>query len=159
MHLLKTYPLEERIISIEDSQELFIPHLNKVQLAVPKQESLHYNYEIAINNTMRMRPDRLFLGEIDTRNTFPFLELTIQDTAEVYQHCTLITQKDAIKAIITNIILRGSLQIQIAMLVDYICTAIHYIVQIRREGNKRIITDILDLTKEKERLMLEAKNG
>ncbi|WDL73907.1 ATPase, T2SS/T4P/T4SS family [Helicobacter winghamensis] len=158
--LIENIPLEERIISIEDSQELFIPHHNKVQLAVPKQESLHYNYEIAINNTMRMRPDRLFLGEIDTRNTFPFLRINNTGHGGSLSTLHANSPEDAIKAIITNIILRGSLQNpDRAMLIDYICTAIHYIVQIRRESNKRIITDILDLTKEKERLILEAKNG
>ncbi len=62
----------ERIVTIEDAQELYIENENKTQLAVPKEESEIYSYQTAINNAMRLRPDRLFLGEIDIRNTFTF---------------------------------------------------------------------------------------
>lgn len=136
----------ERIVTIEDSQELQVENENKTQLAVPKIENEIYSYQEAINNAMRLRPDRLFLGEIDIRNTFSFLR--INNTGHAGNLSTLHANnpQDAIKAIITNIILGGGLQSpDTNMLLELIKTAIDYIIQIKRENNKRIITDILHL--------------
>lgn len=139
----------ERVVSIEDSQELFIPNANKTQLAVPKEESEIYSYQSAINNAMRLRPDRLFLGEIDIRNTFAFLR--VNNTGHAGNLSTLHANNptDAIKAIITNVVIGGSLQNpDRTMLEELIATAIDYIVQISRYGKERMITDILNLKKD-----------
>ena len=135
---------EERVITIEDSQELNLEHIkNKLQLAVPKVESEMYGYREAINNSLRLRPDRLFLGEIDIRNTFTFLR--VNNTGHEGNLSTLHANnpQDAIKAIITNVIIGGSLQNpDKAMLMELITTAIDYIIQIARVKEKRVITDI-----------------
>ena len=103
--------------------------------------------QIAIDNAMRLRPDRLFLGEIDIRNTFSFLR--VNNTGHTGNLSTLHANspKDAIKAIITNTILGGGLggNVDNKTITDLIITAIDYIIQIQRVKNQRIITDILDL--------------
>ncbi|KGI55664.1 CpaF/VirB11 family protein [Campylobacter sp. MIT 97-5078] len=138
---------EARVVTIEDSQELDLSHIkNKVQLAVPKEENEIYGYQQAINNAMRLRPDRLFLGEIDIRNTFTFLR--VNNTGHAGNLSTLHANNphDAIKAIITNVIIGGSLQNpDKTMLMELIITAIDYIIQITREGKTRIVSDILNL--------------
>lgn len=136
----------ERIVTIEDSQELRIDNKNKTQLAVPKIANEVYSYQVAIDNAMRLRPDRLFLGEIDIRNTFSFLR--VNNTGHTGNLSTLHANspKDAVKAIITNTILGGGMGTpDPKILQDLIVTAIDYIVQIQRVKNKRVITDILDL--------------
>lgn len=147
--LMGELDLSERVVTIEDSNELFIPNLNKAQLAVPKNKNEIYGYQDAINNAMRMRPDRLFLGEIDIRNTFSFLR--VNNTGHEGNLSTLHANNpnDAIKAIITNITLGGDLQNpDNNMLKELITTAIDYIIQIKRLGTKRVITDILYLKNE-----------
>lgn len=136
----------ERVVTIEDSQELRINNENKTQLAVPKIATEIYNYQIAIDNAMRLRPDRLFLGEIDIRNTFSFLR--VNNTGHAGNLSTLHANnpKDAVKAIITNIRLGGGISnTSDEMLMSLIITAIDYIIQIQRVKNKRVITDILNL--------------
>lgn len=136
----------ERVVTIEDSQELRIENENKTQLAVPKIANEVYSYQIAIDNAMRLRPDRLFLGEIDIRNTFSFLR--VNNTGHTGNLSTLHANspKDAVKAIITNTILGGGMGTpDPKILQDLIVTAIDYIIQIKRVKNERIITDILDL--------------
>lgn len=137
----------ERVVTIEDSQELNLDHIkNKTQMAVPKIENEIYGYQDAINNAMRLRPDRLFLGEIDIRNTFTFLR--VNNTGHAGNLSTLHANnpQDAIKAIITNVIIGGSLQNPDKnMLMELITTAIDYIVQIARVQKTRTITDILFL--------------
>ncbi|EEC1756463.1 CpaF/VirB11 family protein [Campylobacter coli] len=147
----------ERIVTIEDAQELYIENENKTQLAVPKEESEIYSYQTAINNAMRLRPDRLFLGEIDIRNTFTFLR--VNNTGHAGNLSTLHANnpEDAIKAIITNIILGGGLQNpDNKMLTELIITAIDFIIQITRnkKTGKRDITDILDLKNDYAKLLI-----
>lgn len=143
----------ERVVTIEDSQELNLDHIkNKTQLSVPKIENEIYGYAEAINNSLRLRPDRLFLGEIDIRNTFTFLR--VNNTGHEGNLSTLHANnpQDAIKAIITNVIIGGSLQNPDKnMLMELITTALDYIVQIQRVGKIRIITDILYLKNETKR--------
>lgn len=139
----------ERVVTIEDSQELNVPVENLVQLAVPKNMNEAYGYQKAIDNAMRLRPDRLFLGEIDIRNTFSFLR--VNNTGHAGNLSTLHANdpRSAIKAIKANIILGGGLQNpDNNMLVEQIITAIDYIIQIKREMNVRVVTDILDLKTE-----------
>lgn len=136
----------ERVVTIEDSQELRVENVNKTQLAVPKIATEIYSYQVAIDNAMRLRPDRLFLGEIDIRNTFSFLR--VNNTGHAGNLSTLHANnpKDAIKAIKTNIILGGGLSsVDDRMLDSLIVTAIDYIIQIARVKNQRVVTDILNL--------------
>ena len=137
----------QRVVSIEDSQELNLDHIkNKTQLAVPKDTNEIYGYQKAINNALRLKPERLLLGEIDIRNTFSFLR--INNTGHEGSLSTLHANnpQDAIKALITNIVLGGDLQNpDDDMLKELITTAVDYIIQIKRVGATRIVTDILYL--------------
>lgn len=145
--LIQEIESDSRVVSIEDSKELDLSHIkNKTQLAVPKEESEIYSYQSAINNALRLRPDRLFLGEIDIRNTFTFLRVNNTGHAGSLSTLHANSPSDAIKAIFTNIIIGGSLQNpDRTMLMELITTAIDYIIQITRDSNKRIITDVLYL--------------
>lgn len=141
--LISRIPKNERIVTIEDSQELLIENPNKTQLAVPKEESEIFSYTQAINNAMRLRPDRLLLGEIDIRNTLAFLR--INNTGHEGNLSTLHANnsEDAINALITNAMF-GGMSDRVA-LKAYIRTAIDYIIQIKRIGNQRIVSEILDV--------------
>lgn len=141
--LMSEIPQNERIVTIEDSQELLIENPNKTQLAVPKEESEIYSYTHAINNAMRLRPDRLLLGEIDIRNTLAFLR--INNTGHEGNLSTLHANnsQDAINALITNSMF-GGMSDRVA-LKAYIRTAIDYIIQIKRIGNQRLVSEILDV--------------
>ena len=136
----------ERIVTIEDSQELSLTNQNILQLAVPKVETDNYSYKMAIDNALRLRPDRLLLGEIDTRNTLPFLRAS--NTGHEGNLSTLHANnpKDALKAIRMNIVLSGGLQNpDDRVLNSYIASGVDYIIQIKRVQNKRVVSEILDL--------------
>lgn len=143
--LMQEIPINDRVVTIEDSQELFVANPNKTQIAVPKDENSVYTYTTAINNAMRLRPDRLFLGEIDIRNTLTFLR--VNNTGHSGNLSTLHANnsEDAINAIITNAMFGGMNDRE--ALRDYIRSAIDYIVQIERIGKQRKILEILDVKK------------
>ncbi|TLD95412.1 ATPase [Helicobacter jaachi] len=153
--LLEEIPLNERIVIVEDSPELHIKNPNKVQIVVSKTESANYTYEKALNDCMRMSPDRLLLGEIDTRNTMLFLRLN--NTGHSGSISTLHANgvKDAIYAITMNAKFGGASNVSDEAIIDYFIAAIDYVIQIKRKGTARIIEDILDVKKDLRRILQE----
>lgn len=75
--LIREIPAETRVIVIEDTAELQIPHKNSVRLIKSKTDTDlgGVRYKHLINLCMRLRPDRLILGEMDTDNVLPFLRI------------------------------------------------------------------------------------
>lgn len=69
-------PLEERIITLEDTYEIDIPHNNLVRLKAlkPTGESLsRITMQDLVQATLRLRPDRIIMGEIRGKEIFDFV--------------------------------------------------------------------------------------
>lgn len=75
--MVKHIPIDERIITLEDTRELKIPHHNTVNFTNSKTgtDIASLAFKDYINSMMRLRPSRILLGEIDTENTLAFLNL------------------------------------------------------------------------------------
>ena len=73
--LLSHIPDHERIISLEDARELEIPHSNKVQLLASKSEQgmAKVNMQDLVQCCLRLRPDRIIMGEIRGKEILDFL--------------------------------------------------------------------------------------
>ena len=73
--MVESIPLTERIITIEDTHELQLPHKNRVHIVKSKSGSDigKVSYSEVIDSTNRMRPDRVFFGELDVPSTLAFL--------------------------------------------------------------------------------------
>lgn len=74
--LLKEIPLTERVISIEDTSELKPPQPNWLSLIASKNEQGRANVTIQslLEASLRLRPDRLFVGEIRGPEAYTFLQ-------------------------------------------------------------------------------------
>lgn len=76
--ICQAIPVEERIITIEDVRELFLPrHPNSVHLLYSKgdQGVARVSPAQLIASTMRMKPDRVLLAELRGSEAFDFLKL------------------------------------------------------------------------------------
>ncbi len=72
--LLEFIPKEERIISVEDTKELvFAHHENVVKLYYGQNE--HQTPTNCLKSCLRMRPDRILLGEIRGAEAFELLNI------------------------------------------------------------------------------------
>lgn len=72
--LIAMTDLDERVITIEDAQELYPPHKNYVGLIANRKEKSERSPSRLLESCLRMRPDRIILGEIRGVEAFDFLE-------------------------------------------------------------------------------------
>ncbi len=73
--LLKEIPPAERLITIEDAPELIRSHANMIGLIAARSQlsEADVSAEALLNAALRMRPDRILLGEIRGPEAFTFL--------------------------------------------------------------------------------------
>ena len=64
-------PGDERIITLEDTFEVSLPHLNQVNLKAP-QSSPFEIYDL-LKMSLRLRPDRLIVGELRDKEVLDFI--------------------------------------------------------------------------------------
>ncbi|MCI7484347.1 ATPase, T2SS/T4P/T4SS family [Helicobacter sp. 10-6591] len=146
--LIEEIGINERIVSVEDSPELHIKNPNKVQIVVSKNEATNYTYEKALNDCMRMSPDRLLLGEIDTRNTMLFLRLNNTGHSGSISTLHANSVEDAIYAITMNAKFSGANDVSNEAIVDYFIAAIDYVIQIKRTKDGRVVDNVLNVKKD-----------
>ena len=73
--LVNHIPYEERLVSIEDARELFIPHPNVVHLLYSKggQGIAQVSAKSCMEACLRMKPDRIILAELRGDESFYFI--------------------------------------------------------------------------------------
>lgn len=77
--LLHEIPLDERVIVLEDTREIRIPHANQVNLLAMKDTSNKQavTMQDCVQCTLRLRPDRLIMGEVRGREMQDFVALAM----------------------------------------------------------------------------------
>ncbi len=74
--LAQEIPLSKRILTVEDTQELDLPHKNWKSYCIPREEvKASHSYQAIIDHFMRSRPDVILTGEVSIGNSFPILRL------------------------------------------------------------------------------------
>ncbi|MFZ9596540.1 MAG: CpaF family protein, partial [Bdellovibrionia bacterium] len=149
LNILARYiPKEERIITIEDTPELIIPHINHVNLqtkpATPLSPAITIRDLVA--NSLRMRPDRILVGEVRKEEAFDML--IAMNTGHNGSMTTLHANspRDGLMRLETLCMLAGS-DLPILAIKQQIQSSIDLLVQIKRfKDGKRRITAITELT-------------
>lgn len=73
--LIAVVPQHERLLTIEDTRELVVPHRNKVHMTFSKDGNsrLKVGAKELLESSLRMRPDRIFLQELRDGTAFFYL--------------------------------------------------------------------------------------
>ncbi|MEM9360356.1 MAG: ATPase, T2SS/T4P/T4SS family [Pseudomonadota bacterium] len=129
----------ERILTIEEAAELLPTQQNSVTL-ISNRDAPHQTADILLTSTLRMRPDRIILGEVRGKEAMTFLEAinTGHGGSMTTLHAEtpqLAVQRLAIAALKTEV------PIPYRDMVDYIESSIDVIIQAGREDGKRGITE------------------
>ncbi|MBT7610858.1 MAG: CpaF family protein [Bacteriovoracaceae bacterium] len=139
----------ERVISIEDTLELSLSVPNVVRLEVRgkgKVNDPHFGTRNLVKNTLRMRPDRIIIGEIRGAELFDLLQAmnTGHDGSMSSIHSN--SPGECLSRMETLYLLAG-FEIPYHVVRKQISTAVDFIVQVsrNREGT-RVISQIQEVT-------------
>lgn len=136
-------PVDERIVTIEDAAELRLPQEHVVSLET-RPPSLEGTGEISIRrlviNALRMRPDRIVVGECRGGETLDMLQAmnTGHDGSLTTIHAN--TPKDGISRIATMAIMAGT-ELPDKAIKEQIASAVQVIVQLSRmsDGSRKVV--------------------
>ena len=135
-------PDSERIITVEDAAELQLPQDHWVQLE-SRPPNLEGKGAISIRdlvkNCLRMRPDRIVVGECRSGETLDMLQAmnTGHDGSLTTLHAN--TPRDAIARLETMVLMSG-MELPVKAIREQIASAVHMIVQQTRfsDGTRKI---------------------
>ena len=149
LNVLSSYiPHEERIITIEDSAELQLPqeHLVRLETRPPNIEGKGaYTIRDLVKNALRMRPDRLIVGECRGPEALDMLQAmnTGHDGSMTTIHAN--TPEDTLTRLETMVLM--AVEMPIRAIREQVVAALDVIVQIARlPGGKRRVTHISEIT-------------
>jgi len=134
----------ERIVTIEDAAELQLQQIHVVRLET-RPESAEGSGRIdqrdLLKNALRMRPDRIILGEVRGGECFDMLQA--MNTGHDGSLCTVHanTPRDAL-ARLENMVMMANMQLPLAAIRRQIASAVDLIVQIERmrDGARRLVS-------------------
>ena len=135
-------PLEERLVTIEDSAELKLSHRNLVRLE-SRPANIEGRGRIAIRdllvNSLRMRPDRIIIGECRAGEALDMLQAmnTGHDGSLTTVHAN--SPRDALSRL-ENMVLMAGYELPVSAIREQVSSAINLIIQQNRliDGTRKI---------------------
>ena len=140
---------KERLLTIEDAAELQLqqPHVGRMETRPPSVEGKgEIRQRDLVKNALRMRPDRIILGECRGEEAFDMLQAmnTGHEGSMATIHAN--TPRDAITRLEQMIGMAG-LPMTVASIRGQIANAVQLIVQLSRQSDgKRKVTSIAEVT-------------
>jgi type IV secretion system protein VirB11 len=142
--LLREVPAEQRLILIEDTPELYIRHENAVGLLAARGMlgEAQVNANDLLSASLRMRPDRIILGELRGEEAFAFLRAI--NTGHPGSMTTVHADSPA-RAIeqIVLLTLQAGTQLSRDDVRHYIKSTVDIFVQLTREAGRRRVAEVV----------------
>ena len=140
-------PRDERIVTIEDSAELRLqqPHVVRLEARPPVDGKPAVSMRDLVKNALRMRPDRIILGESRGPEAFDVLQAmnTGHDGSMTTMHAN--TPRDAL-ARMENMVLLAMPQLSMKVVRQQISSAINLVIQMSRpKDGARYISHITEV--------------
>lgn len=143
--MLKSIPATERIITCEDAREIMLPHLpNHLHLIASKggQGRAQVTMQSLIEACLRLRPDRIMLGELRGAEAFSYLRAV--NTGHPGSISTLHADAPALAMEqMILMVMQAGLGLTREQIKEYIENVIHVIIQLKRgAGGARFVSEI-----------------
>jgi type IV secretion system protein VirB11 len=141
--LIREIPVEERLILIEDTPELHLRHANAIGLLAARSAlgEASVTAEDLLNASLRMRPDRVILGELRGPEAFTFLRAINTGHPGSMTTVHADSPERAIEQI-ALLILQGGTQLRRDDIVHYIRSTVDVFVQLSRVEGRRSVSAI-----------------
>ncbi|MFW0778263.1 MAG: P-type DNA transfer ATPase VirB11 [Rickettsiales bacterium] len=142
---LKVVPPTERIITCEDAREIMIPHIeNRVHLLASKggQGRSKVTMQELIEACLRLRPDRLMLGELRGKEAFSFMRAVNTGHPGSISTLHADTPQLATEQLVL-MIMQAGLGVTREQIKTYVENVINVIIQLKRgERGMRYVSEI-----------------
>ncbi len=142
--LLREVPADERLILIEDTPELVLSHDNVVGLVSVRGElgEAKVTANDLVSASLRMRPDRIILGELRGPEAFAFLRAV--NTGHPGSMTTIHADSPA-SAVeqLAMLVLQGGTKLSRDDVRHYVRQSIDLFVQLSRSGGKRSVEAVV----------------
>lgn len=140
-NVLKVLDNHMRVITLEDTRELLVPHPNHLHLVLSRTEQTNdFDYPKVIDLCVRMTPDAIIGGEISTANAGALWELMGSGHDSCFATIHAESPEAAYKAFVDRI-LHSYPQTDKASTIEEMREKLH-VVQINRIGNIRAVTAV-----------------
>ena len=134
---------EERLITIEDTRETVLTQPNAVHLLASKggQGTAQVTVQDLLEASLRLRPDRLLLSELRGSEAFSYLRAVNTGHPGSISTLHADTPQGAYEQLILMVTQAG-LGLKRQEILDYIHSVIEIVIQLKRVGGKRLISEI-----------------
>jgi type IV secretion system protein VirB11 len=142
--LLKEIPPMERLILIEDTPELELVHRNSVGLLASRSglSETDVTAEDLLIAALRMRPDRIILGELRGREAFTFLRAVNTGHPGSMTTIHADSPQRAVEQL-ALLVLQSGAQLRWEDVLRYVRASIDLYVQLEREGGRRKVAALM----------------
>jgi type IV secretion system protein VirB11 len=142
--LLREVPAEERLILIEDTPELFVANENYVGLVAARSALGEAQIETddLVSASLRMRPDRIILGELRGREAYSFLRAVNTGHPGSMTTVHADNPERAVEQIVL-LVLQGGTQLNRDDVRHYVGRTIDVFVQLTRSGGRRRVSEVV----------------
>ena len=142
--LLNEVPAEERLVIIEDTPELLIRHENAVGLVAVRSElgEAQVTANDLVTATLRMRPDRIILGELRGAEAGAFLRAV--NTGHPGSMTTIHADSpDRAVEQLALLVLQSGTRLNRADVLHHVRSTIDVFVQLTRTGGARKVSEVM----------------
>ena len=139
--LITMMDTNERLITIEDALELFPPHRNQVALISDRKEKSARMPSKLLESCLRMRPDRIIVGEIRGIEAYDFLEAI--NTGHPGAITTIHADSPALAFDrLALMVMRSGVRLSHSEVITYAKRTIDLVVQVGRRNGSRGVLEI-----------------
>jgi type IV secretion system protein VirB11 len=142
--LLKEVPLDQRLVLIEDAPEIRLIHANAVGLVAVRGEQgeARVGVEDLLQATLRLRPDRIILGELRGAEAFSFLRAVASGHPGSMTTVHADDPRGAIEQLALMALQAGA-NLRRQDVIDHVERVVDVFIQLHRQGGVRAVREIV----------------
>jgi type IV secretion system protein VirB11 len=142
--LLREVPDDERLILIEDTPELIVEHENCVGLVSVRGElgEAKVTANDLVSASLRMRPDRIILGELRGPEAFAFLRAINTGHPGSMTTIHADSPRGAVEQLVM-LVMQGGMKLSRDDIRNYVRSSISMFVQLSRSGGRRSVEAVV----------------